>query len=83
MRVAAAIADAVILRADEVIHPGVHESEVAAELVATQVRGPPGGKPATGVFPSLITSSPRTGSSHIVWSDDVLQQGSPSEVRWP
>ncbi|MBH5391868.1 M24 family metallopeptidase [Bradyrhizobium diversitatis] len=81
LRDAAAIADAAIMRAAEVIRPGVHESEVAAEIMAAQVRGAPGGKPATGAFAPLICSSPRTGTAHIVWSDDELRKGSQINIE--
>ncbi|XSC42610.1 M24 family metallopeptidase [Bradyrhizobium sp. RDT10] len=75
MREAAAIADAAILRAAEVIRPGVREADAAAEIVAAQVRGNPNGKPSTGMLPLLMCSSPRTGTAHIMWSDDVFRQG--------
>lgn len=75
MREAAKIADAAILRAAEVIRPGVREADAAAEIVAAQVRGAPDGKPATGMLPLLMCSSPRTGTPHIMWSDDVFRPG--------
>jgi Xaa-Pro aminopeptidase len=81
MREAAAIADAAIMRAAEVIRPGVHEAEAAAEIVAAQVRGGPNGKHATGVLPPLICSSPRTGTCHILWSPDVFRDGSQVNVE--
>ncbi|RWB68716.1 MAG: aminopeptidase P family protein [Mesorhizobium sp.] len=81
MREAAAIADAAIMRAAEVIRPGLHEAELAAEIVAAQVRGGPNGKPASGVLPPLICSSPRTGTSHILWSQDRLRDGSQINIE--
>ncbi|WP_027056449.1 M24 family metallopeptidase [Mesorhizobium erdmanii] len=81
MREAAAIADAAIMRATEVIRPGVHEAELAAEIVAAQVRGGPNGKPASGVLAPLICSSPRTGTCHILWSQDVLRDGSQINIE--
>lgn len=81
MRDAAAIADAAIMRAAEVIRPGVQEAEVAAEIVAAQVRGGPNGKPATGMLPPLICSSPRTGTCHILWSQDVFREGSQINIE--
>lgn len=78
---AAAIADAAIMRAAEVIRPGVEEAEVAAEIVAAQVRGGPNGKPATGLLPPLICSSPRTGTCHILWSQDVFRDGSQVNIE--
>lgn len=81
MQEAAVIADAAIMRAAEVIRPGVSEAEVAAEIVAAQVRGAPNGKPATGMLPPLICSSPRTGTCHILWSEDVLRPGSQINIE--
>ncbi|MGY4230310.1 ectoine hydrolase [Bradyrhizobium sp. USDA 4503] len=75
MREAAAIADAGIMRAAEVMRPGVHEAEVVAEVLATLARGA-NGKSGTGIANIYMCSSPRTGTSHITWSDDVLRQGS-------
>ncbi|WP_220087625.1 M24 family metallopeptidase [Pseudomonas fluorescens] len=75
MREAAAISDAAILRAYEVIRPGVREADVAAEVAATLARGA-NGKPGTNLQPMFLCSSPRTGTSHIPWSEDVLRPGS-------
>lgn len=78
MREAAAIADAAIVRATEVIRPGVREADVIAEIVAALARGAKG-KPGTGFpppSPVFLCSSPRTGTSHIPWSEDVIRDGS-------
>lgn len=75
MREAAAISDAAILRAAEVIRPGVREADAAAEIVATLVRGA-NGKPGTVIKPIYLCSSPRTGTCHIPWSQDVFRDGS-------
>lgn len=75
MREAAAIADAGILRAAEVIRPGVHEADAIAEILATLARGA-NGKHGTGIANIYMCSSPRTGTCHITWSDDVFRQGS-------
>ena len=75
MREAAAIADAGIMRAAEVIRPGVHESEAVAEILGTLARGA-NGKYGTGIANIFMCSSPRTGTCHITWSDDVFRQGS-------
>lgn len=81
MREAAAIADAAIMRAAEVIRPGVREADAAAEIVATQVRGDGKGPRATGVLPLLLCSSPRTGVSHILWSEDVFRADSQINIE--
>lgn len=75
MREAAAIADAGIIRAAEVIAPGVAEPDAIAEILATLARGA-NGKRGTGIANIYMCSSPRTGTSHITWSDDVFRQGS-------
>ena len=75
MKEAAAIADAGIMRAAEVIRPGVQEADAIAEVVATLARGAKG-KPGT-IIPSIfLCSSPRTGTCHIPWSQDVFRDGS-------
>lgn len=75
MREAAAIADAGMLRASEVIRAGVHEADAIAEILGTLARGA-NGKHGTGIANIYMCSSPRTGTSHITWSDDVFRQGS-------
>jgi len=75
MREAAAIADAAILRAAEVIAPGVREADAMAEVLATLARGA-NGKAGTAITSHYMCSSPRTGTCHINWSDDVFRQGS-------
>lgn len=81
MREAAGIADAAIMRATEVIRPGVREADAAAEIVAAQVRGNPNGNPATGMLPLLMCSSPRTGTPHILWSEDRFREGSQVNIE--
>ena len=75
MREAAAITDAAIRRAGEVLRPGLRESDAAAEIVAQLIRGVDG-IPGTGTANSFfLCASPRTGTSHIPWTEDVLQPG--------
>ncbi|MFG3594704.1 M24 family metallopeptidase [Bradyrhizobium sp. RDI18] len=81
MREAAAIADAAIMRAAEVIRPGVREGDAAAEIMATQVRGASGGPNATNMKPFLMCTSPRTGTAHILWSEDVFREGSQINIE--
>ena len=76
MRQAAALADAAIMRAAEVIRPGVREADAAVEIMAAQVHGAKGMPAATGLRPLLLKSSPRTGTPHILWSEDVFRDGS-------
>jgi Xaa-Pro aminopeptidase len=75
MREAAAIADAAVMRAAEVIRPGVREADVAAEIYATLARGA-NGKPGTDIANLYLCASPRTGTCHIRWTEDVISQGS-------
>ncbi|MGY3573105.1 M24 family metallopeptidase [Bradyrhizobium sp. USDA 4504] len=75
MREAAAIADAAVLRAAEVIRPGVREADVAAEIYGTIVRGV-NGKPATDIASVFLCASPRTGTCHIRWTEDLIQKDS-------
>ncbi|MER9664142.1 Xaa-Pro peptidase family protein [Mesorhizobium sp. M0159] len=75
MREAAAIADAGVLKACEVIRPGVREADVVAEVAAQLARGA-NGKAGTDFAPMYFCSSPRTGTSHIQWSEDVIREGS-------
>src|SRR5206468_7277416 len=71
MREAAAISDAAIMRAAEVIRPGVREADAIAEITGTLVRGAKG-KPGTSLTHFYLCSSPRTGTCHIPWSEDVF-----------
>ncbi|WP_369726292.1 M24 family metallopeptidase [Bradyrhizobium sp. LLZ17] len=75
MREAAAIADAGIMRAAEVIRAGVREADAMAEISATLARGA-NGKVGTDIAGNFFCSSPRTGTSHIRWSEDNIRDGS-------
>lgn len=76
MKETAAITDAGMLRAKEVIRPGVREADAAAEIMATLVRGT-NGNPGTDMTHSFfLCASPRTGTCHIKWSDDVFRDNS-------
>ncbi|MCP3392283.1 Xaa-Pro peptidase family protein [Bradyrhizobium sp. CCGB12] len=75
MREAAAIADAGIIRAAEVIAPGMREADVMAEITATLARGA-NGKPGTDIANVFFCSSPRIGTCHIRWSDDIIRPDS-------
>ncbi|WP_342723839.1 Xaa-Pro peptidase family protein [Bradyrhizobium sp. B097] len=75
MREAAAISDAGMLRAREVIRPGMREADLAAEIIGTLVRGADG-KPGTDVASFFLCSTPRTSTCHIRWTEDVFQLGS-------
>lgn len=75
MREAAAISDAAMLRAKEVIRPGAKEADAASEIIATLVRGVDGNS-ATDLASFFLCASPRSATPHIRWSDDVFRQGS-------
>ncbi|RDJ04521.1 M24 family metallopeptidase [Rhizobium grahamii] len=75
MRDAAAIADAGILKAAEVIRSGVREADVMAEVAAQLARGT-NGKAGTDLASMYLCTSPRTGTCHIRWSEDVIRDGS-------
>lgn len=76
MKEAAAITDAAMLRASEVIRPGVREADAVAEIVATLVRGADG-KPGTKIANYHMTTSPRTGVVHFEWwTEDSFRYGS-------
>ncbi|WMY11050.1 M24 family metallopeptidase [Paraburkholderia phenoliruptrix] len=75
MKEAAAITDAGIRRAAEVIRPGVWEADAAAEIVAALMRGT-NGKHGTSVANFWMNTSPRIGASHFTWSEDVFREGS-------
>ncbi|MGV7217804.1 M24 family metallopeptidase [Bradyrhizobium sp. UFLA05-112] len=75
MREAAAISDAGMLRAKEVIRPGVREADASAEIIATLVRGA-NGKPGTDTASFFLCATPRTSTCHIRWTEDVFQHGS-------
>lgn len=75
MKEAAAIADAGIARAAEVIREGVREADAVAEIIGTLVRGA-NGRPGTAIANLFLCSSPRTGTCHIPWSEDIFRQDS-------
>ncbi|KWV55296.1 hydrolase [Rhizobium altiplani] len=75
MREAAAIADAAMLKAKEVILPGAREADAAAEITATLIRGV-NGIVGTDLASLYLCASPRTSTCHIPWAEDVFQLGS-------
>lgn len=75
MKDCAAIADAGMLRAKEVLRPGVREADAAAEIVAALIRGA-NGKPGTDISDFHLSASPLSATPHTRWSEDVLQDGS-------
>jgi len=75
MREAAAITDAAVARAAEVIRAGVREADAAAELVGTLIRGVDG-RSGSGIQHFYLCASPRAGTPHILWTDDVFRDGS-------
>lgn len=80
MREAAAISDAAMKRAAEVIRPGLCEAAAVAEIAGTLARGA-NGKPGTNIAEIALCSSPRTGTPHIPWSEDVFRQGSQVNIE--
>jgi Xaa-Pro aminopeptidase len=80
LKEAAAISDAAIMRAAEVIGAGVREADAVAEIMGTLVRGA-NGKHGTQIAPLYLCSSPRTGTPHIAWSEDVFRNGSQINVE--
>ncbi|MGY4601547.1 ectoine hydrolase [Bradyrhizobium sp. GM22.5] len=75
MREAAAISDAGMLKAKQVIRPRVREADASAEIIATLVRGA-NGRPGTDVASFFLCATPRTSTCHIRWADDIFQEGS-------
>lgn len=75
MREAAAISDAGMLKAKDIVRPGVREAEASAEIIATLVRGA-NGKPGTDVASFYLCATPRISTCHIRWTEDAFQQGS-------
>lgn len=75
MREAAAISDAGMLRAREVIRAGVREADASAEIIGTLVRGADG-KPGTDIASFFMCATPRASTCHIRWTEDTFQQGS-------
>lgn len=75
MREVAAISDAGMLRAREVIRPGVREADASAEIIATLVRGA-NGKASTDTSSFFLCATPRTSTCHIRWAEDAFQPGS-------
>lgn len=75
MKESAAIADAAMARAAEVIRAGVREADATAEILATLVRGA-NGKPSTDIASYFLCASPHTGTPHIRWSEGTFQNGS-------
>lgn len=74
MRDAAAIADAAMMRAVEVIRPGVREADAAAEIYAQLARGA-NGKAGTNLAQLAICAGDRSGTSHIAWADETFRAG--------
>ncbi|ESY90380.1 hydrolase [Mesorhizobium sp. LNHC229A00] len=80
MREAAAISDAAIARAAEVIRPGTREADAFAEIASVLIRGV-NGKPGTRLEAIAICATPRTGTCHIPWSEDIFREGSQVNIE--
>ncbi|MBY3524332.1 aminopeptidase P family protein [Rhizobium laguerreae] len=80
MREAAAISDAAIARAAEVIRAGVREADACAEIASVLIRGV-NGKPGTRLEEIAICATPRTGTCHIPWTEDSFRQGSQINIE--
>ncbi|WP_407185332.1 M24 family metallopeptidase [Bradyrhizobium centrosematis] len=74
MKEVAAISDAAIMRAKEVIRPGVREPDVVAELLATLARGV-NGKAGTSLPHVFLNAGPRSATSHICWTEETIERG--------
>lgn len=74
MRKVARVAEMTIARAAEVIREGVRECDVAAEITSVQIRGLPDMGSISLALP-FISSTPRTGSPHFHWTDEVYKPG--------
>lgn len=75
MREAAAISDAGVLKAAEVMRPGMREADAIAEIVGTLARGA-NGKPGTWIATPYLCATSRIGNPHTTWSEDTLREGS-------
>lgn len=75
MREAAAISDAGVLRAAEVMRAGMREADAIAEIVGTLARGA-NGKPGTWIATPYLCATSRIGNPHTTWSEDTLRKGS-------
>ncbi|MBB4233308.1 M24 family metallopeptidase [Rhizobium mongolense] len=80
MREAAAISDAAMLRAQEVIRPDVTEVSAAAEIISTLINGVDG-KPGGDLASFFLCASPRISTPHIRWTEDVFRQGSQANLE--
>ncbi|MER9337955.1 Xaa-Pro peptidase family protein [Mesorhizobium sp. M0293] len=80
MREAAAIADAGMRRAIEVVRPSVTEADASAEIIATLIRGA-NGKAGTDITGFYLCASPRTSTCHIPWTEDRFQAGSQVNIE--
>ncbi|MER8467334.1 Xaa-Pro peptidase family protein [Mesorhizobium sp. M1396] len=75
LREAAAISDAGVLRAAEVMRPGMREADAIAEIVGALARGA-NGKPGTWIATPFFCATSRIGNPHTTWSEDSLRKGS-------
>ena len=80
MRDAGRIADAAMKRATEVVREGARETDVAAEIVATQIRGAGNARSVSLEVP-FISSTPRTGAPHFNWTADRYVKGTQINIE--
>lgn len=80
MRKVAQVAEKTIARATEVIRAGVRECDVAAELTSVQIRGLPELGSISLALP-YISSTPRLGSPHFHWTDEVYKSGTQIQME--
>ena len=81
MRQAGQIADLAMQAAQQTIGVGVREAEVAAAVMAAQVRGTPefaGDRPVT---PAMPTGNPRVAAPHLSWTDALHQNNTVTNIE--
>ncbi|TKT74589.1 Xaa-Pro peptidase family protein [Aquamicrobium sp. LC103] len=81
MSQAGVIADLAMQAAYDNIAVGVRECDVAAEIMAAQVRGTPefgGDRPVT---PAMPTGSPRSAAPHLSWTDARYENNSVTNIE--
>jgi Xaa-Pro aminopeptidase len=80
IRQSAAICDAAVARAAEVVRPGVRECDAVAEVTAALIRGTPE-HGAHRVVNPLMPSGTKTGTAHLTWTDTPYRAGTSVNVE--
>jgi Xaa-Pro aminopeptidase len=81
MRIAGQIVERVMVKALDMIEPGVRQCDVVAEIYATQIRGLEDAGGDYAAIPPMLPTGAGTGVPHLTWSDSPFNAGEATVIE--